>query len=199
MPRRERARGIPAAALRDRKGDRVLLYMQNSPQFMIAYYAILRADAVVVPVSPMNVTDELRALLGDSGATTAIVAQELWPQAAAAAGRRHARARDRRDLLRLPHRSPPTSRCPMRSRRRASDHRARASPPGTTRSRAASQAGPHTARPRRPVRHALHLGHHRQTEGLHAHPPHRHVHGRRRRARGTACAARLERRSACCR
>ena len=30
-----------------RKGDRVILDMQNSPQFMIAYYAILRADAVV--------------------------------------------------------------------------------------------------------------------------------------------------------
>ena len=36
------------------KGDRVLLYMQNSPQYVIAYYAILRADAVVIPVNPMN-------------------------------------------------------------------------------------------------------------------------------------------------
>jgi len=31
------------------QGDRVLLYMQNSPQFVLAYYAILRANAVVVP------------------------------------------------------------------------------------------------------------------------------------------------------
>ena len=36
------------------RGDRVLLDMQNSPQFVIAYYAILRADAMVVPVNPMN-------------------------------------------------------------------------------------------------------------------------------------------------
>src|SRR5690348_982779 len=28
-----------------KRGDRVALYMQNSPQFIIAYYAILRADA----------------------------------------------------------------------------------------------------------------------------------------------------------
>ena len=42
-----------------RQGERVLLDMQNSPQFMLGYYAVLRADAVVVPVSPMNVTDEL--------------------------------------------------------------------------------------------------------------------------------------------
>ena len=36
------------------RGDRVLLYMQNSPQFIIGFYAILRADAMVVPVNPMN-------------------------------------------------------------------------------------------------------------------------------------------------
>ncbi len=63
-----------------RKGDRVLLDLQNSPQFILAYYAILRADAVVVPVSPMNVTDELEHFVGDSGATTAIVAQDLYPR-----------------------------------------------------------------------------------------------------------------------
>jgi fatty-acyl-CoA synthase len=63
-----------------RKGDRVLLNMQNSPQFIAAYYAILRADAVVVPVSPMNVTDELEHYIADSGATTGIIAQELYPR-----------------------------------------------------------------------------------------------------------------------
>jgi hypothetical protein len=45
-----------------RKGDRVLLFMQNSPQFVIAYYGILRANAVVVPLNPMYLTQEfLRA------------------------------------------------------------------------------------------------------------------------------------------
>src|SRR5882672_4958047 len=42
------------------RGDRVLLFMQNSPQFIIGYYAILRADAMVVPVNPMNLAEELR-------------------------------------------------------------------------------------------------------------------------------------------
>jgi fatty-acyl-CoA synthase len=60
------------------RGDRVLLNMQNSPQFMLAYYAILRADAVVVPVNPMNVTQELRHYVNDSGAKTAFVSQELY-------------------------------------------------------------------------------------------------------------------------
>ncbi len=63
-----------------RKGDRVLLDMQNCPQFIIGFYAILRADAVVVPVSPMNVTDELVHYLADSGATTALIGQEVYKQ-----------------------------------------------------------------------------------------------------------------------
>ena len=61
-------------------GDRVLLDMQNSPQFIIAYYAIARANAVIVPINPMNVTDELRVLLADSGATVAVTGQELLPR-----------------------------------------------------------------------------------------------------------------------
>ena len=60
-----------------RKGDRVLLDLQNSPQFVIAYYAILRADAVVVPVNPMSVSDELEHYFADSGASTAIIGQDL--------------------------------------------------------------------------------------------------------------------------
>ncbi len=63
------------------KGDRVVLYAQNSLQFVVAYYAILRADAVVVPVNPMCLTPELRHFVSDSGAKVAIVAQELWPRA----------------------------------------------------------------------------------------------------------------------
>lgn len=61
-----------------KKGERVLLYMQNSPQFILAYYGILRANAVVVPVNPMNLTDELRHYVDDTGAATAIVPQDLY-------------------------------------------------------------------------------------------------------------------------
>ena len=63
-----------------RRGDRVLLDMQNSPQFMAAFYGILRADAVVVPVNPMNLTEELRHYVRDSGARVAFTAQELLPR-----------------------------------------------------------------------------------------------------------------------
>jgi fatty-acyl-CoA synthase len=60
------------------KGDRVLLLMQNSPQFMIGYYGILRANAVVVPLNPMNLTQEILRYIKDSGATTMLVSQELY-------------------------------------------------------------------------------------------------------------------------
>ena len=62
------------------RGERVLLYLQNSPQFVIAFYAVLRADAVAVPVNPMNRTEELRHYVDDSGACTAIVGQDLVSQ-----------------------------------------------------------------------------------------------------------------------
>ncbi len=61
-----------------RKGDRVLLLMQNSPQFVIAYYGILRANAVVVPLNPMNLTQEIRRFAEDAGAAAVIVSQELY-------------------------------------------------------------------------------------------------------------------------
>jgi fatty-acyl-CoA synthase len=64
------------------RGDRVMLYLQNSPQFVIAYYAALRADAVVVPVNPMNRTEELRHYVADSDAQVAIVGQDVLEQIA---------------------------------------------------------------------------------------------------------------------
>ncbi|MBV9362232.1 MAG: long-chain fatty acid--CoA ligase [Betaproteobacteria bacterium] len=64
------------------KGDRVLLYVQNSPQYVIAYFAILRADAVVVPVNTMNRTEEVRHYIEDAQASVAIVGQELYERIA---------------------------------------------------------------------------------------------------------------------
>lgn len=58
-------------------GDRVLLYMQNSPQFVIGFYAILRANAVVIPVNPMNRKAELEYLLQDTEAQVALCGLEL--------------------------------------------------------------------------------------------------------------------------
>ena len=59
------------------RGDRVLLDMQNTPQLIIAHFAILRANAVVVPVNPMNRGEELRHYIVDSDARVALTTGEL--------------------------------------------------------------------------------------------------------------------------
>lgn len=61
------------------QGDRVLLYMQNSPHYVIGYYAILRADAVVIPVNPMSRHAELTHYAADAGAQVMLAGQELLP------------------------------------------------------------------------------------------------------------------------
>ena len=63
-----------------RKGDRVLLNLQNCPQWVIAHFAILRANAVVVPVNPMNRAEELKHYITDPDAKVAITSADLAPE-----------------------------------------------------------------------------------------------------------------------
>ena len=66
------------------KGDRVVLDMQNCPQLIIAHFAILRANAVVVPVNPMNRAEELKHYITDPDARLAITTGDLAPEIAKA-------------------------------------------------------------------------------------------------------------------
>lgn len=50
------------------KGDRISIFMPNSDNWVISFFAILRAGAVVVQTNPLYVESELKALLQDSGA-----------------------------------------------------------------------------------------------------------------------------------
>ncbi len=65
-------------------GDRVILCMQNCPQLVLAHYAILRANAVVVPVNPMNKAIELTHYITDAQARVAITTADLAGEMAAA-------------------------------------------------------------------------------------------------------------------
>ncbi|NMM85750.1 long-chain fatty acid--CoA ligase [Rhodococcus sp. SRB_17] len=67
-----------------RRGDRVLLCMQNCPQLVLAHFAILRANAVVVPVNPMNRAEELKHYITDPDARVAITTADLAPELARA-------------------------------------------------------------------------------------------------------------------
>lgn len=60
-----------------KSGDRVAVYSQNCPQYVMAYYGILRAGGVVVAVNPMNLADEVSNILIDSGAVATFCAQDL--------------------------------------------------------------------------------------------------------------------------
>lgn len=76
-----------ASALRKmgvQKGDRVVLDMQNCPQLVITHFAILRLDAVVVPVNPMNRTEELKHYILDPDTKVAVTTADLAPELAAA-------------------------------------------------------------------------------------------------------------------
>src|SRR5690242_14328669 len=49
-------------------GDRVLLRLPTSVDFVVAFFGALRAGAIVVPLSPQAPGPELEKLLGHSGA-----------------------------------------------------------------------------------------------------------------------------------
>lgn len=67
-----------------KKGDRVVLNMQNCPQLVIAHFAILRANAVVVPVNPMNRAQELKHYITDPDTRVAITTADLAAELAKA-------------------------------------------------------------------------------------------------------------------
>ena len=62
------------------RGDRVILFMQNLPQLVMAHFAILRANAVVVPVNPMNRAQELQHYITDAGVRLAMTTADLAPE-----------------------------------------------------------------------------------------------------------------------
>jgi long-chain acyl-CoA synthetase len=55
-----------------KKGDRVALALPNCPQYVIAYYGVLSAGAIVVNINPMYTFDELKFMLENTGVGTLI-------------------------------------------------------------------------------------------------------------------------------
>ncbi len=59
-----------AAALADlgvKKGDRVGIFMPNTPQFVMAYFGILKAGGVVVATNPLYTPSEIEYQASDAG------------------------------------------------------------------------------------------------------------------------------------
>jgi long-chain acyl-CoA synthetase len=74
---------VALAGLGVRPGDRVALYLQNVPQFVIGLLAVWKAAGVAVPVNPMNRARELDAVLRDSGARVLVCLADLYRDVAA--------------------------------------------------------------------------------------------------------------------
>jgi len=70
-----------AAALHDlgvRKGDRVAILLPNCPQFMIAFFGVLRIGAVASALSPLYSPREIEHQLNDSGSKIIVVLDLLY-------------------------------------------------------------------------------------------------------------------------
>ncbi len=63
-------------------GDRLAVYLQNVPQFVLAMLATWKAGGIMVSVNPMNKTRELEYLLADSGAAVLVTLESLWEETA---------------------------------------------------------------------------------------------------------------------
>lgn len=61
------------------RGERVVLFLPNCPQFIISYFAALLLGAVIVPANPLYNEKELEFQIRDSGAATLITLDLLFP------------------------------------------------------------------------------------------------------------------------
>ncbi|PLX69904.1 MAG: long-chain fatty acid--CoA ligase [Denitrovibrio sp.] len=57
------------------KGDRVAIMLENSPQFFIAYFGILKAGAIAIPVNTFLKQEEVAYMINDSEAKLFITSQ----------------------------------------------------------------------------------------------------------------------------
>ncbi len=67
------------AGLGVEKGDRVAIYLPNTPQFIIAYYGAAKAGAVSTAISPMHREREVEHQLSDSEAETIVTLDSAFP------------------------------------------------------------------------------------------------------------------------
>jgi long-chain acyl-CoA synthetase len=63
-------------------GDRLAVYLQNVPQFVMAMLAAWKAGAIMVSVNPMLKAREVTTLLTDSGARALVTHESLWREVA---------------------------------------------------------------------------------------------------------------------
>ena len=76
------ARGLHELGIR--RGERVAVYVQNIPQFVLTQLATWKLGAILVPINPMLMQRELEFALNDSGAAALVTLETLYRDVAAA-------------------------------------------------------------------------------------------------------------------
>ena len=62
-----------------RNGDRVAVFMPNCPQFVIAFFGILKLGAIFVPVNPLYKAHEFAHQVNDAGVEVVIALDQIMP------------------------------------------------------------------------------------------------------------------------
>jgi len=62
-----------------KKGDKVAIFLPNTPQFVISYYGISKIGSIVTTISPLYKERELEHQLNDSEAETIVALDVLYP------------------------------------------------------------------------------------------------------------------------
>ncbi|NEX62419.1 AMP-binding protein [Noviherbaspirillum galbum] len=70
---------VKLAALGVKKGDRVLVFLNNCPQYAIAHFGIQKLGAIISPCSPLFKKHELEYQAADLGAEVIVAADQLYP------------------------------------------------------------------------------------------------------------------------
>ena len=62
-----------------KKGEKVAIFLPNTPQFIIAFFGILKAGAVTTAISPLHREREVEYQLKDSSAQSIVTLDSLYP------------------------------------------------------------------------------------------------------------------------
>jgi len=76
------ALAVALAARGVSRGDRIAVYLQNVPQFVLAMLAAWKLGAIMVSVNPMLRHKEVKLILNDSGARALITLESLYNEVA---------------------------------------------------------------------------------------------------------------------
>ena len=71
------AAGLAASGFK--KGDRAVVYMPNTPQFIMIYFGVLKAGGILIATNPLYSERELQHQLIDCGAETVFVMSRYYP------------------------------------------------------------------------------------------------------------------------